>query len=102
LGLQVSEDACLIECDFGDWTGAALAELARLPQWREVQQSPSTFRFHGGESSTEMQARMVGAPEVLRAAHPGGVVVCFSQADPAACCTDGNSTSDPLSGLRTP
>jgi probable phosphoglycerate mutase len=29
-----------------------------------------------------MQARMVAALEVLRSAHPGGVVVCFSHADP--------------------
>jgi probable phosphoglycerate mutase len=29
-----------------------------------------------------MQARMVGALEVLRAAYPGNVVVCFSHADP--------------------
>jgi probable phosphoglycerate mutase len=29
-----------------------------------------------------MQARIVGALEALRAAHTGGVVVCFSHADP--------------------
>ena len=29
-----------------------------------------------------MQARIVGALEALRAAHAGGVVVCFSHADP--------------------
>jgi probable phosphoglycerate mutase len=81
-GLQVNEDPGLVECDFGEWTGAALAELAGLPQWQAVQYSPSTFRFPGGESFNEMQARMVGALEVLRAAHPGGVVVCFSHADP--------------------
>ena len=84
-----------------------------------------------------MQARIVGALEALRAAHPGGVVVCFSHADPikaavahalgtpldlfqrivispgsvsAISYVDGqgpavlmvNSTSEPLSGLRTP
>ncbi|SLJ96647.1 probable phosphoglycerate mutase [Arthrobacter sp. P2b] len=81
-GLAVHEDAGLIECDFGEWTGAALADLTGLPQWQAVQHSPSTFRFPGGESFTEMQARMVAALEVLRSAHPGGVVVCFSHADP--------------------
>jgi probable phosphomutase (TIGR03848 family) len=80
--LAVTEEPGLLECDFGDWTGAALAELAALPQWQAVQQSPSTFRFPNGESFTEMQARMVGALEVLRTAHPGGAVVCFSHADP--------------------
>ena len=78
----MNQDAGLIECDFGEWTGAALAELAFLPEWQTVQQSPSTFRFPDGESFAEMQERMVGALEVLRSAHAGGVVVCFSHADP--------------------
>ena len=81
-GLEVNEDAGLIECDFGEWTGAALAELAGLPQWQTVQHSPSAFRFPNGESFTQMQARMVGTLEVLCTAHAGGVVVCFSHADP--------------------
>ncbi|MBP1136358.1 putative phosphoglycerate mutase [Arthrobacter sp. PvP023] len=81
-GLGVNENSGLIECDFGEWTGAALAELAGLPQWQTVQHSPSAFRFPNGESFAEMQARIVGALEVLCAAHSGGVVVCFSHADP--------------------
>jgi probable phosphomutase (TIGR03848 family) len=81
-GLKVNEDAGLIECDFGEWTGAALAELASLPQWQTVQHSPSAFRFPNGESFTQMQARMAGTLEALRTAHSGGVVVCFSHADP--------------------
>lgn len=81
-GLDVKLDAGLLECDFGDWTGAAIAELAGLPQWQTVQHSPSTFRFPNGESFPQMQARIVGALEALCAAHAGGVVVCFSHADP--------------------
>lgn len=81
-GLDVNENAGLIECDFGEWTGAALAELAGLPQWQTIQHTPSAFRFPGGESFAQMQARMVEALEVLCAAHAGGVVVCFSHADP--------------------
>ncbi len=81
-GLEVNEDAGLLECDFGDWTGAALAELAGLPEWQTVQHSPSAFRFPNGESFAQMQARIVGALEVLRTAHAGGVLVCFSHADP--------------------
>lgn len=80
--LGVNEDAGLIECDFGEWTGAELAGLAALPEWQAVQHSPSGFRFPNGESFAEMQARIVGALEALRAAHTGGVVVCFSHADP--------------------
>ncbi|MCG2624346.1 MSMEG_4193 family putative phosphomutase [Arthrobacter sp. I2-34] len=81
-GLEVNKNAGLIECDFGDWTGAALAELAGLPQWQTVQHTPSAFRFPNGESFAQMQARMVGTLEALCTAHAGGVVVCFSHADP--------------------
>lgn len=81
-GLEVNDNAGLIECDFGEWTGAALAGLAGLPEWQTVQRSPSAFRFPDGESFTEMQERIVAALEVLCAAHAGGVVVCFSHADP--------------------
>ncbi|MCW2132945.1 MSMEG_4193 family putative phosphomutase [Arthrobacter sp. VKM Ac-2550] len=81
-GLKVNEHAGLIECDFGAWTGAALTQLMGLPQWQTVQHTPSDFRFPDGESFAQMQARMVGTLEALCAAHAGGVVVCFSHADP--------------------
>ncbi|MFF2347100.1 MSMEG_4193 family putative phosphomutase [Pseudarthrobacter sp. NPDC058119] len=136
-GRPVTEEAGLLECDFGDWTGAALAGLAGLPEWQTVQHNPSAFHFPNGEGFSGMQARMVATLDDLRAAHPGGVVVCFSHADPIKAAvahalgthldlfqrimispasvsvisyTDGqapavltvNSTSEPLSGLRSP
>src|SRR6478752_8477860 len=81
-GLAVAHDEGLLECDFGEWTGAAIADLAALPEWQTVQHSPSAFRFPNGESFTQMQARIVGTVEGMRTAHAGGVVVCFSHADP--------------------
>jgi probable phosphomutase (TIGR03848 family) len=81
LGQKVKIDKGLLECDFGDWTGAELKALMKLPEWNTVQRSPSTFRFPNGESFTEMQTRMVSAIDRLRAAHPGGVIVCVSHAD---------------------
>ncbi len=80
--LRVQIDKGLLECDFGEWTGAALKTLMKLPQWSTVQRAPSTFTFPGGESFTAMQNRIVGAIDRLRAAHPGGVIVCVSHADP--------------------
>lgn len=80
-GLAVKVDRGLLECDFGDWTGAELKKLMKLPEWSTVQRAPSTFRFPGGESFTEMQGRMVATLDRLRAAHHGGVVVCVSHAD---------------------
>jgi probable phosphomutase (TIGR03848 family) len=80
-GLRVRTERGLLECDFGDWTGQELKTLMKLPEWSAVQRYPSGFRFPNGESFVEMQQRMVGAIEKLRAAHPGGVVVAVSHAD---------------------
>ena len=79
---RVKIDKGLLECDFGDWTGAELGKLMKKPEWSTVQKAPSTFRFPSGESFTEMQTRMVTALDRIRAAHPGGTVVCVSHADP--------------------
>lgn len=72
----------LLECDFGEWTGRELAALSKLPEWTTVQRAPSTFRFPGGESFSEMQHRIVSTLDEIRADHPGGTVVCVSHADP--------------------
>jgi probable phosphoglycerate mutase len=80
--MKVQIDKGLLECDFGQWTGAELKALMKLPEWQTVQRSPSTFRFPGGESFTEMQTRIVTAIDRIRAKHEGGVVVCVSHADP--------------------
>ena len=60
-GLKAVPVKGLLEADFGEWTGAELKSLFKLPEWRTVQQAPSSFRFPGGESFTEMQARIVTA-----------------------------------------
>ena len=80
-GLKTTIDRGLLECDFGDWTGAELKKLMKLPEWQTVQRAPSTFRFPNGESFTEMQTRMVSALDRLRSPHPGGTIVCVSHAD---------------------
>jgi probable phosphoglycerate mutase len=82
LGHRVRVDRRLLECDFGQWTGAELKTLAKLPEWKTVQRYPSGFRFPGGESFAEMQARASTAVRDLCAAHPGKVVVAVSHADP--------------------
>ncbi|HSL73625.1 MAG TPA: MSMEG_4193 family putative phosphomutase [Ilumatobacteraceae bacterium] len=80
-GLRTRIDRGLFECDFGDWTGAELKKLMKLPEWQTVQRAPSTFRFPNGESFVEMQTRMVSTLDRLRHAHPGGTIVCVSHAD---------------------
>ena len=81
-GLKAKVDRGLLECDFGDWTGAQLSKLSKLPEWSTVQRAPSMFRFPNGESFTEMQVRMMSTLDRLRSAHPGGTIVCVSHADP--------------------
>ena len=81
LGGSVVVDKALVECDFGDWTGAELAKLRKLPEWRLVQQWPSGWRFPGGESFQEVQGRLQEAVDRYRAVHQGQVVVAVSHAD---------------------
>jgi probable phosphoglycerate mutase len=82
LGLTVQRLEGVKETDCGDWTGQLLEDLSKLDLWRQVQGCPSLFRFPGGESFAEIQARMVGALETLCATHPGQTLAVFSHADP--------------------
>jgi len=81
-GRRVRTVEGLNECDFGAWTGRKLAELRRLAAWRQVQHTPSAFRFPGGESFAEMQTRICDTLGQLAARHRGGAIVAVSHADP--------------------
>ncbi len=82
LGLRVKIDRGLLECDFGEWTGAELKNLVKLPEWTTVQRYPSGFRFPGGESFRGMQTRIVSSLSTLASGHAGETVVAVSHADP--------------------
>jgi probable phosphomutase (TIGR03848 family) len=82
LGLKVTVRRGLLECDFGEWTGAALKTLAKKPEWTTVQRYPSGFQFPGGESFSGMQTRMVETTAALVAEHRGEAIVAVSHADP--------------------
>src|SRR3954451_7826480 len=58
---RVHQDRGLTECDYGEWQGRKLRDLARLALWRTVQTNPSAATFPGGESLSQMQARAVSA-----------------------------------------
>lgn len=81
-GLRTRTAKGLLECDFGDWTGAKLSTLRRRREWAQVQHSPSTFRFPRGESFVEMQQRMWTQLLDLVQRHPGETIVAVSHADP--------------------
>ena len=79
--LRVRRSPGLIECDFGRWTGRKLQHLRRRKEWTTVQRHPSGFRFPGGESFAEMQARALDAVAAICARHAGETVVAVSHAD---------------------
>jgi probable phosphomutase (TIGR03848 family) len=51
----------IIECEYGDWTGRAIKDLAKDPMWKTVQTQPSAARFPGGETLVEVSARAIEA-----------------------------------------
>jgi len=76
----------LAECDYGDWQGRSLRELAKEKLWRTVQRQPSAATFPGGESMAAMQHRAVAAVRrhdgVVESEHgPGAVWVAVSHGD---------------------
>lgn len=54
-------DPDLTECDYGQWQGRMLRDLAGEDLWPVVQSQPSAVVFPGGESMAAMQARSVAA-----------------------------------------
>ncbi|MEV0775501.1 histidine phosphatase family protein [Streptomyces sp. NPDC050433] len=60
-GIETHHEDRISECDYGDWSGRKLAELADEPLMSVVQQHPSAAVFPGGESMRAMQARAVDA-----------------------------------------
>lgn len=51
----------LVECDYGQWQGRPLKDLAGEPLWATVQRHPSAAAFPGGESLAAMASRAVDA-----------------------------------------
>lgn len=79
-------EADLTECDYGQWQGRKLSDLAAEPLWATVQSQPSAVVFPGGESMAGMQARAVAAirrhDAAVEAEHgPGAVWVAVSHGD---------------------
>jgi probable phosphomutase (TIGR03848 family) len=79
-------EADITECDYGQWQGGKLRDLAREPLWAQVQAHPSAVTFPGGESMAGMQARSVAAirrfDAEFEAEHgPGAVWAAVSHGD---------------------
>ena len=94
-GIPLCVDERLGECRYGAWTGRPLAELAKEPLWRVVQDHPSAAAFPPGEgesagmpgeSIAAMSARAVAAireidAQVAAAHGPEAIWVAVSHGD---------------------
>ncbi len=80
-GLNIQEEPGVLEVDYGEWQGGSIEELAKTPEWQLVQHAPSSFRFPGGETLFEVQARAIAAIDDIRQRHPNEVVAIFSHGD---------------------
>lgn len=86
-GVPLVNDHGLVECDYGEWTGRQLKELAKDRLWRVVQRQPSAMAFPGGESMAGMLARTAEAVRrhdaAVEAEHgPDAVWLACSHGDP--------------------
>jgi probable phosphomutase (TIGR03848 family) len=84
--LRVASERGLTECDYGDWQGRPLKDLAKEGLWKTVQAQPSAVAFPGGESMAGMQNRAVTAVRrhdaAIEAEHGSGAVwVAVSHGD---------------------
>jgi probable phosphomutase (TIGR03848 family) len=79
LALQTWDD--LIEIDYGDWTGAALADLRGRLRWTRWNSFRSGQRVPNGESMIGVQARIVSALIGLSERHGDASVAVVSHGD---------------------
>ncbi|MGH3358443.1 MAG: MSMEG_4193 family putative phosphomutase [Nocardioidaceae bacterium] len=79
-GLQVRRDAAVTECDYGEWTGRPIKDLAKQKLWKTVQSHASAVEFPGGESMVAMQSRAIAAARRWDAsvADSHGANACFA------------------------
>lgn len=59
--MDIALEDRLLECDYGDWQGAKLSELAVNELWPIVQQRPDEMIFPNGESMNDMSTRASAA-----------------------------------------
>ena len=105
----VGTDERLGECHYGAWTGRSLAEAAKDPLWRVIQDDPASARFpdgdgHRAESLGEMVARVVAGVRAIdaevEAEHgPGAVWLAVSHGDPIKAVV-AEAVGAGLSGLQ--
>lgn len=74
-------DECLIEVDYGSWSGRKLSSLSREKMWREIQERPSTVQFPQGERIRTMQKRALKSISDALAEKKSGTHLFVSHGD---------------------
>lgn len=82
LGLSVQIEEQLNEIDFGDWTGARLADLDALEHWKQWNVFRSGVRPPKGETMYEVQLRVISLMTRLHREFPHQKIVLLSHGDP--------------------
>jgi broad specificity phosphatase PhoE len=82
--LEVQTEAGLLESDIGKWQGRSWKVIRLTKVWKIVINSPSRFRFPGGESFPEMQTRITTALDHICAKYkkPRDIIAVVFHADP--------------------
>jgi probable phosphomutase (TIGR03848 family) len=82
-GLEIQQEAGLMETNVGKWQGRSLAALRLQKAWKVVQNAPSRAQFPEGETFYECQARIVTALDsISRKYKPQDIIACVFHADP--------------------
>lgn len=79
--VAVTTDEDLLEIDFGDWTGKPFKALDGDPAWQVWNAARGVARPPGGESMSEVQARLSRWLDRTRGRHPEGRIAAVSHAD---------------------
>ena len=80
-GLRVEPKLELVEVKFGEWNGARFDALANDPRWVRFNRTRSMADVPGGERAIEVQARIAGTLDELRAQHPNQTIALVTHAD---------------------
>jgi broad specificity phosphatase PhoE len=81
LQLQPEIHDAINEIDVGEWSGRTFEELREDPRWHAWNSARAVSRPPRGESMLEVQARVVGHLERVRAEHPERAVVLVTHSD---------------------
>ena len=104
LGIEPRVDGRLAESRRGSWEGRSLDEIERSEPgaWAEWKRGGAGFRFPGGESLAEHQARVLAAIEAVRAGDQPALVVAHGGTIRCAICANHPSGLDAFWSIPVP